>query len=100
MSLTLKIILGMTFGFITGTVINFFSLDNNFYINTYFINGIFDIVGSIFISSLKLMVVPLVFFSLSTGIASFDKEKKISVILFLTWRMHVELQKSLGGTFG
>ena len=89
MSLTLKIILGMTFGFITGTVINFFSLDNNFYINTYFINGIFDIVGSIFISSLKLMVVPLVFFSLSTGIASFDKEKKISVIALKTLLLYL-----------
>ena len=89
MSLTLKIILGMIFGFITGTVINFFSLDNNFSINTYFINGIFDIVGSIFISSLKLMVVPLVFFSLSTGIASFDKEKKISVIALKTLLLYL-----------
>ena len=89
MSLTLKIILGMIFGFITGTVINFFSLENNFYINTYFINGIFDVVGSIFISSLKLMVVPLVFFSLSTGIASFDKEKKISVIALKTLLLYL-----------
>ncbi len=89
MSLTLKIILGMIFGFITGTVINFFSLDNNFYINTYFINGIFDVVGSIFISSLKLMVVPLVFFSLSTGIASFDREKKISVIALKTLLLYL-----------
>ncbi len=89
MSLTLKIILGMIFGFITGTVINFFSLDNNIYINTYFINGIFDVVGSIFISSLKLMVVPLVFFSLSTGIASFDKEKKISVIALKTLLLYL-----------
>ncbi|MEC8497977.1 MAG: dicarboxylate/amino acid:cation symporter [Pseudomonadota bacterium] len=89
MSLTLKIILGMILGFITGTVINFFSLDNNFFINTYFINGIFDIVGSIFISSLKLMVVPLVFFSLSTGIASFDKEKMISVIALKTLLLYL-----------
>ena len=89
MSLTLKIILGMILGFITGTVINFFSLDNNFYINTYFINGIFDVIGSIFISSLKLMVVPLVFFSLSTGVASFDKEKKISVIALKTLLLYL-----------
>ena len=89
MSLTLKIILGMILGFITGTVINFFSLDSNFYINTYFINGIFDVIGSIFISSLKLMVVPLVFFSLSTGVASFDKEKKISVIALKTLLLYL-----------
>ena len=59
MSLTLKIILGMVLGFITGSIINFLSLNNNFYINTYLIEGIFEVIGSIFISSLKLMVVPL-----------------------------------------
>jgi Na+/H+-dicarboxylate symporter len=89
MSLTLKIIIGMILGFITGSVINFFSLNNNFYINTYFIEGIFEIVGSIFISSLKLMVVPLVFFSLSTGVASFDKEKKISLIALKTLLLYL-----------
>ena len=77
MSLTLKIILGMVSGFIIGSVINFLSLDDNYFVKTYFIDGIFDIIGSIFIASLKLMVVPLVFFSLSTGVASFDKDKKL-----------------------
>mgnify|MGYP005673080489 FL=1 len=89
MSLTLKIIMGMVLGFITGSVINFFSLNSNFYINTYIVEGIFDIIGSIFISSLKLMVVPLVFFSLSTGVASFDKEKKISLIALKTLLLYL-----------
>ena len=35
------------------------------------------------------MVVPLVFFSLSTGIASFDKEKKISVIALKTLLLYL-----------
>ena len=89
MSLTLKIILGMVLGLITGSVINFLSLNNNFYINTYLIEGIFEVIGSIFISSLKLMVVPLVFFSLSTGVASFDKEKKISLIALKTLSLYL-----------
>ena len=89
MSLTLKIILGMVLGLITGSVINFLSLNNNFYINTYFIEGVFEVIGSIFISSLKLMVVPLVFFSLSTGVASFDKEKKISLIALKTLSLYL-----------
>jgi len=74
MSLTLKIIIGMVLGFLTGLAINIFSLNDNQVINLYFVDGLFDTVGSIFIASLKLMVVPLVFFSLSTGIASFDKK--------------------------
>jgi Na+/H+-dicarboxylate symporter len=35
------------------------------------------------------MVVPLVFFSLSTGVASFDKEKKISVIALKTLLLYL-----------
>ena len=80
MSLTVKIITGMILGFLTGLLINVLSLNSNEMINIYLVNGLFDTIGSIFISSLKLMVVPLVFFSLSTGVASFDKDKKLSVI--------------------
>ena len=89
MSLTLKIILGMISGFIIGSLINFLSLDDNYFVKTYFIDGIFDIIGSIFIASLKLMVVPLVFFSLSTGVASFDKDKKLSLIAFKTISLYL-----------
>ena len=59
MSLTLKIIIGMVLGFLTGLFINIFSLNNYYYINTYFVGGLFDVIGSVFISSLKLMVVPV-----------------------------------------
>lgn len=89
MSLTLKIILGMISGFIIGSLINFLSLDDNYFVKTYFIDGIFNIIGSIFIASLKLMVVPLVFFSLSTGVASFDKDKKLSLIAFKTISLYL-----------
>jgi Na+/H+-dicarboxylate symporter len=89
MSLTLKIIIGMVLGFLTGLAINIFSLNDNQVINLYFVDGLFDTVGSIFIASLKLMVVPLVFFSLSTGIASFDKNKKLSLVATKTVALYL-----------
>ena len=89
MSLTVKIIIGMILGFLTGLLINVLSLNSNEIINIYLVNGLFDTIGSIFISSLKLMVVPLVFFSLSTGVASFDKDKKLSVIALKTISLYL-----------
>tara|TARA_B110000914_G_scaffold210363_1_gene209450 strand:+ start:531 stop:1769 length:1239 start_codon:yes stop_codon:yes gene_type:complete len=89
MSLTVKIITGMILGFLTGLLINVLSLNSNEMINIYLVNGLFDTIGSIFISSLKLMVVPLVFFSLSTGVASFDKDKKLSVIALKTISLYL-----------
>ena len=89
MSLTVKIIIGMILGFLTGLLINVLSLNSNEMINIYLVNGLFDTIGSIFISSLKLMVVPLVFFSLSTGVASFDKDKKLSVIALKTISLYL-----------
>ena len=86
MSLTVKIITGMI---LTGLLINVLSLNSNEMINIYLVNGLFDTIGSIFISSLKLMVVPLVFFSLSTGVASFDKDKKLSVIALKTISLYL-----------
>ena len=52
MTLTLKIIIGMALGFLSGLLINTFSLSSNYFVDTYFVNGLFDTVGSIFISSL------------------------------------------------
>ena len=89
MSLTVKIITGMILGFLTGLLINVLSLNSNEMIYIYLVNGLFDTIGSIFISSLKLMVVPLVFFSLSTGVASFDKDKKLSVIALKTISLYL-----------
>ena len=44
MSLTLKIIMGMILGFLTGLFINIFSLTDYDFINNYFVGGLFDIV--------------------------------------------------------
>ncbi|MBJ65983.1 MAG: dicarboxylate/amino acid:cation symporter [Rhodobiaceae bacterium] len=92
MTLTSKIFTGMIVGFAFGTIISSLELASDNYINTYLIGGILDSGGQIFISLLKLMVVPLVFFSLTSGVSSLDKDmnlgkiagKTLSLYLFTT----------------
>ncbi|NNE67416.1 MAG: dicarboxylate/amino acid:cation symporter [Pyrinomonadaceae bacterium] len=67
MSLTMKVLLGLILGLITGVIINTFFSDNVF-IDTWLTNGIFHMIGAMFISSLKMLVVPLVTFSLICGV--------------------------------
>ena len=65
--------------------IGFGSLSNLFLLELSLISlavDLFDIVGEIFISSLKLMVVPLVFFSLVSGVAQIENSKKLGSISF------------------
>ena len=53
--------LGISFGSLVNTFQNFFFIE---LIYTYLVSGLFDVLGQIFISLLKLLVVPLVFVSL------------------------------------
>ena len=80
MSLTSKILIGMFAGLLLGSTISFFGLENNQYINSYFIDGFLYIGGQVFISLLKLMVVPLVFFSLTSGVSSLDQNLSLGRI--------------------
>lgn len=50
------------------------------FINDYVVNGAFHVGGKIFLASLKLLVVPLVFVSLTCGVASLDDIKKLGRI--------------------
>jgi Na+/H+-dicarboxylate symporter len=55
-------------------------LEANPFIKVYLIDGFLNIGGQIFISLLKLMVVPLVFFSLTSGVSSLDKNLSLGRI--------------------
>jgi len=68
MSLTVKVLLGMALGIIVGLVLNLTGLVNNFFVDTYIVNGLFHVVGKMFVNALKMLVVPLVFFSLICGV--------------------------------
>jgi len=77
MSYTTRILLSMLLGISFGSLINIFFLDYNLIL---FLVEILSALGAIFISSLKLMVVPLVFFSLVTGVAQITDSSKLGSI--------------------
>jgi Na+/H+-dicarboxylate symporter len=67
MTVTTKILIWMTAGLILGSLINAFASDVAF-IQNYFVNGLFHVIGAMFITGLKMLVVPLVTFSLICGV--------------------------------
>ncbi|MCL6270782.1 dicarboxylate/amino acid:cation symporter [Sansalvadorimonas sp. 2012CJ34-2] len=66
MSLTSKVVSGMVVGIVTGLLIRSIFPESSF-IETYLTEGLFQIIGQIFIISLKMLVVPLIFVSLVCG---------------------------------
>ena len=70
MNLTVRILIGMVAGFVVGYAIQLFAFPDSHWVNALVVDGIADAAGQIFIASLKLMVVPLVFVSLLCGAAS------------------------------
>ncbi|WP_253658974.1 dicarboxylate/amino acid:cation symporter, partial [Vibrio sp. Y53_MX_L15] len=69
MSLTSRVILGMVAGILTGFAIRTLFAGNGF-VDAYIVNGLFEVGGQIFVASLKMLVVPLVFVSLVCGTSS------------------------------
>ncbi|HIE39867.1 MAG TPA: dicarboxylate/amino acid:cation symporter [Thiomicrorhabdus sp.] len=67
MDMTTKIMVYMGLGLVVGSLINAFASDVDF-IQDYFVNGLFHVIGALFINALKMLVVPLVTFSLICGI--------------------------------
>ena len=57
----------MALGLLLGSAVHIIAPADDGMVMVYFINGLFDIGGKVFIASLKLMVVPLVFVSLVCG---------------------------------
>ena len=54
--LTRNIILAMILGAVFGSIFHFFS--DVFWVKEYLVNGILDVVGTIFITLMKMLVVP------------------------------------------
>ena len=69
MSLTNRILTSLGLGILVGLIINLgaFNAAGSF-VDEYLINGLFAIVGTLFINALKMVVVPLVVFSMITGV--------------------------------
>ena len=71
MGLTTKVLLGVILGAIIGMVFNQISTTTiGSWINYYLVDGAFYIIGQLFVNALKMLVVPIVFFSLICGVCA------------------------------
>jgi Na+/H+-dicarboxylate symporter len=69
MSFTQRILLAMLAGIVIGVFLNVFGT-NFLSVNNFLVDGLFYVVGAIFVALLKLMVVPLVLVSLVCGVTA------------------------------
>lgn len=99
LSLTARIFIGMLAGILTGVLLQALFDDSGDFrfsvfgqgVSTYavLVEGIFNVIGQIFINSLKMLVVPLVFVSLVCGIMNLSDPGKLgklggkSVLLYI-----------------
>ncbi len=99
MSLTTKILLGMLLGVLVGVGFNLLlGLDETHpipttaqgqWVQTYIISGLLDTIGQIFVASLKLLVVPLVFVSLVCGSASLGGHSRMGALATKTVMLYM-----------
>lgn len=68
MNLATKVLIGLILGAIVGLGINLSGLAGNPWVDQNLVHGIFNVVGKLFVNALKMLVVPLVLFSLIPGI--------------------------------
>lgn len=92
MKLSTKIITGMVAGIAVGVVLNFLAREAGGFaanLSAWLANMVFDVVGRIFISSLMLLVVPLVFVSLVCGTSAIGKDARMGVMAGKTLAFYV-----------
>lgn len=77
-NLTVKVLIGMGLGIIVGLAINLLGLNGEGgFVQTYLVGGLFHVVGKMFVNSLKMLVVPLVLFSLISGVCGIGSLKQL-----------------------
>lgn len=79
MSLSARILIAMLSGAVIGYLINEFGSDVS-WIKNYITEGLFEIIGKIFVASLKMLVVPLVFVSLVCGVSSLQDSSQLGTM--------------------
>ena len=95
MNLTSRIILAMLLATIGGISLKFFN--DGGYLGSFgelilvdfFTEGVLDIIGQIFIASLRLVIVPLVFFSLVCGVVSISSTSRLGSISVKTLSLYL-----------
>lgn len=79
LNLTTKILISLFLGIILGVMTNIY-LSNNELVNNLLINGVFTVIGQMFLNAIKLLVVPLVFVSITLGVAKMGDMAKLGRI--------------------
>jgi len=78
-----------------GALLNFISSGNllpvavQTWLDLYLVDGLFDTVGQIFVRSLKLLVVPLVFVSLICGVSSLGNNSRMGAVATRTVALYM-----------
>ncbi|MBT8094017.1 MAG: dicarboxylate/amino acid:cation symporter [Gammaproteobacteria bacterium] len=106
MTMTTKILIWMVAGLVLGSLTNAFASDVAF-IQDYFVNGLFHVVGAMFITGLKMLVVPLVTFSLICGVYGIGDIAKLGRVgikafglFILTTALAITLAITVAGIVG
>jgi len=108
MSLTMKVVIGMGLGIVIGLFFNLSGLNaDGSFINTYIVDGLFHVIGKMFINALKMLVVPLVFFSLICGVCGIGNLKTLGrvgsksfVLYMLTTAIAITVAMTIALTAG
>lgn len=108
LGLTGKIIVAMVLSMALGLFFNYAGLNyEGGFVNTYLTNGLFDIVGKLFVNSLKMLVVPLVLISLICGVCGIGDIRllgrigsKTFLIYMMTTAIAIATAIGLGLVFG
>jgi Na+/H+-dicarboxylate symporter len=88
MTVTTKIMIAMVIGLAVGSLINTFASDVEF-VQTYFVKGLFYVVGAAFVNGLKMLVVPLVTFSLICGVCGTGDVKTLGRVGFKAFGLYL-----------
>lgn len=80
MSLTKRILLAMVLGVATGVLIHLIAPSEEHFLRAWLARGLFDGIGQVFVRSLTLLVVPLVFVSLVCGSASLGGHSRMGAM--------------------
>ncbi|MBN2865467.1 MAG: dicarboxylate/amino acid:cation symporter [Thiotrichales bacterium] len=108
MSLTTKVLIGMALGIAVGLIINLTGLNaQGSLVNTYVVEGLFYVIGKLFVNALKMLVVPLVFFSLLGGVCGIGSLRSLGrvggksfALYMLTTAFAITVSLSIAAFFG
>lgn len=78
LSLPSKILIALVLGAVAGILLDF--MPASFWRDNLLVNGVFQVCGKLFINAFKMMVVPIVFVSLTMGIAAMNTPQALGRI--------------------